>query len=319
MPRKGRTLELLVARVEAALGTAGVVVKSPDRLPDRDTGRLREVDVSLTATVGSTQVVVIVECRDRARKDDVTWIEQVAEKTRSVGAARAVAVSRKGLSEEARKKASALAVEVRTLAEIDPADLLRWFRCKEVFVGHLEVDVHLAVFATKRGGLGRTPLGQIAGDSKIIKLPASEGSCSLFDLLERAAAHLGILASPPTFGDGPQGDEEFDAGPPARRHFLIGFDPGTALEVEGRLVEVASIEFDVTFKRRARRVAYQAARTYESPRGKLSTVATAAHQTPKFIVELDVHERADGAQAVGMRVSPTGAQAPGTVTIASAE
>jgi len=125
--RKGRDLERLVALVEQVLGPQAEV-RSPDHLPDRDTGELREVDVSVRLRVGSTPVLIIGECRDRKAVQDSTWIEQLAEKAKSVGAARAVAVSRSGFYEPAIAKAKARGVEVRQLKSLTAASVLEAMR-----------------------------------------------------------------------------------------------------------------------------------------------------------------------------------------------
>src|ERR1043165_7781512 len=54
-----RDFEELVARIEALYLPTGAIVKSPDRIPDKDTGRLREVDVSIRMTVGSTVILIL--------------------------------------------------------------------------------------------------------------------------------------------------------------------------------------------------------------------------------------------------------------------
>ena len=91
--RAGRDLEQLVAHLETFLGPQGAEIQSPDYLPDRVTGERREVDISIRLHVGSAPVLVIAECRDRSRVEDVTWIEQLASKRDDVGAAKAIAVS----------------------------------------------------------------------------------------------------------------------------------------------------------------------------------------------------------------------------------
>lgn len=125
--RKGRDLERLVALVEKVLGPQAEVC-SPDYLPDRDTGEPREVDVSIRLQVGSTPVLIIGECRDRKAVQDSTWIEQLAEKARSVGAARALAVSRSGFYEPTIAKANARGVEVRQLKSLTAASVLEAVR-----------------------------------------------------------------------------------------------------------------------------------------------------------------------------------------------
>lgn len=125
--RKGRDLERLVALVEKVLGPQAEV-RSPDHLPDRDTSELREVDVSIRLQVGSTPVLIIGECRDRKAVQDSTWIEQLAEKAKSVGAARALAVSRSGFYEPAIAKAKARGVEVRQLKSLTAVSVLEAVR-----------------------------------------------------------------------------------------------------------------------------------------------------------------------------------------------
>jgi hypothetical protein len=125
--RKARDLERLVALVEKVLGPQAEV-RSPDHLQDRDTGEPREVDVSIRLQVGSTPVLIIGECRDRKAIQDSTWIEQLAEKAKSVGAARALAVSRSGFYEAAIAKAKARGVEVRQLKSLTAASVLEAVR-----------------------------------------------------------------------------------------------------------------------------------------------------------------------------------------------
>ena len=126
--KSGRELEKLVARLESLLGNGEVEITSPDRIPDKDTGKLREVDVSLRAKAGSSNILVILECRRRTRKQDVTWIEQLADKQKGLGADKAVAVSSSGFSQNAIKKAKARGIDLRTIEEIRHADLADWFR-----------------------------------------------------------------------------------------------------------------------------------------------------------------------------------------------
>src|SRR5690349_20691053 len=91
--KPGRALEMLTARIEGALSHAAVEVRSPDHIADRVSGGTREVDVAIRSTVGSAELLVIVECRDRARPADVMWIEQVKTKRDAVGASKAIAVA----------------------------------------------------------------------------------------------------------------------------------------------------------------------------------------------------------------------------------
>lgn len=126
MPRAGRQLELLTAEIEKALSPAPVKVISPYFVPDRDTGQNRETDVGIIGHLGSTQLLIIVECREREGAQDVTWIEQLASKRESMSAAKAVAVSVDGFTAPARIKAKALGIELREMKELKHSDIAGW-------------------------------------------------------------------------------------------------------------------------------------------------------------------------------------------------
>lgn len=70
--REWREFERLVAAIAKFLGPKGAVVRSPDRLRDTDTGKLREVDVSIRFRVGTDELLVTMECRKRKTRADVT-------------------------------------------------------------------------------------------------------------------------------------------------------------------------------------------------------------------------------------------------------
>jgi hypothetical protein len=124
--KPGRKLEQLVAKLETALAGTKVEVKSPDMLPDSDTGEMREVDVSLRVRVGSASLLIIAECRDRGRMQGVEWIEQLLAKGRSVGAQKVVAVSSNGFTANALKKAKQQGLDLRTLAGLSAEQIRRW-------------------------------------------------------------------------------------------------------------------------------------------------------------------------------------------------
>lgn len=123
-----REFELLVARVEAALAPLGTVVTSPDRVTDLISGNLREVDASIRHIVGERTMLVTLECRDRQCLEDNTWIEQLVTKQRSIGAERTVAVSSRGFSEPALRKAAHFGIDARIMRDIQPEHVLQLLR-----------------------------------------------------------------------------------------------------------------------------------------------------------------------------------------------
>lgn len=121
-----REFEELVARIEEVAAPRGAIVTSPDRLPDQRTGRLREVDVSIRSKVGTATVLITVECRKRRHRQDVTWIEQLANRRHALGAAVTVAVSHVGFSEAAKVVAAHEGIQLRQLHTVDRADIESW-------------------------------------------------------------------------------------------------------------------------------------------------------------------------------------------------
>lgn len=118
-----REFERLIARIEADADPHGVVVKSPDRVRCKVTGRLREVDATIRSKVGSSDLLVTIECRDRARVQDVTWIEQLASKKQSIGAALTVAVSSHSFSSDAERVAAQHGIMLRQTQDLALSDL----------------------------------------------------------------------------------------------------------------------------------------------------------------------------------------------------
>jgi len=113
-----------VAEMEPLLNRAGARIESPAWLPDKDTGELREVDVLVQLPYASRPVTITIECRKHKAKQDVRWIEQLAQKRQSVGADRTVAVSHSPFTEPAKRKAVQLGIELRTFSELDADELL---------------------------------------------------------------------------------------------------------------------------------------------------------------------------------------------------
>lgn len=149
MPKAGRDLEQLVARLEGALAGAGVTITSPDFFTGRNSGVAREIDVSLRHdSPSSGPILVMVECRDRGGAQDVTWIDGLVGKRDDVGADRAIAVSRSGFSAGAESYARAKGINLRRLHNITDEDVLSWVRPTELrayYLGlkprHIQIQV----------------------------------------------------------------------------------------------------------------------------------------------------------------------------------
>lgn len=188
-----REFERLVARIEQAMVPEGAVVKSPDRIRGVISGQIREVDASIRFRVGSVDLLVTVECRKRSAKQDVTWIEQLSTKKGAIGAARTIAVSSTGFSEEAQKAATIYGIELRTVSELQPGELVRWIRDFEVIHLYRKVELHRAtlVFGTDMP----RPSGSLA---PVGEKPFSDSTGNRFSLQDIWLARQG---EPTVYGD----------------------------------------------------------------------------------------------------------------------
>lgn len=130
MTQDWRKVELLVKHIEAALSSAGVEIKSPERFYYPDGVQKAEVDVTLRHNIGSSQIFIGLECR--LRKSDgqqgADWIREVASKGVSIGAHQMVAVSGTGFNAGAIREAETLNVGLRVVEDEDFAATSNWFR-----------------------------------------------------------------------------------------------------------------------------------------------------------------------------------------------
>lgn len=88
---------------------------------------------------------MMVECRDRRDVQDVTWIDEVAGKAEDVRADKVVAVSAEGFSGGARLSAAARGIEIRTLEELAPADVLSWLGVAELVILRPDAEMEVGV------------------------------------------------------------------------------------------------------------------------------------------------------------------------------
>src|SRR5688572_6542190 len=119
---KGEVFENLVEWITKCIHTHAVVTKN-DKLVDIHTKRKRQIDISIRIKDGPTDVLGIVEARDRSRPVGVEYIEQVNSKKVSVAADFCVIVSNKGFHKTAISKAQQLNIR---LISIDDALKINW-------------------------------------------------------------------------------------------------------------------------------------------------------------------------------------------------
>lgn len=136
-----RQFEYLVTRIEHALAPKGATVKSPDLIVDKLTGQLREVDASIRFKAGTSEFLITIECRDRIKIEDTTWIEQLATKQTNIGATKTIAVTSNSFTLPAIKKAKFYGIEIRKVTKIDLNSISKW-----ITVNHTQYNYNIVDF-----------------------------------------------------------------------------------------------------------------------------------------------------------------------------
>jgi hypothetical protein len=88
----------------------------------------REVDILIEKCVNGKTVRIAVECRDRADRDDIEWIDGLIGKYKNLEVHKVIAVSNSGFSRAAFLKAKVNHIELRTLEEASQIDFEREFK-----------------------------------------------------------------------------------------------------------------------------------------------------------------------------------------------
>src|SRR5437870_1379728 len=102
MPIRTNEFQRLIAIIQSHLDHGSTVTESA-MLPDSVTSRKREVDVVVSGRVGGQAVTVSIECRDRTRRPDVTWVDEMKTKHSRLQTNVLVLVSHTDFTPEARR------------------------------------------------------------------------------------------------------------------------------------------------------------------------------------------------------------------------
>ena len=145
MAKTGKRFEELVSWIEQCLHDTAKVTPNA-KLPDKDTGKLRQIDVLIELEDGPTKILIMVEARDRSRKFGVPALEALVTKRDSVGVDAACIVSSEGFTKTALEKAPKHRIRTFTFEGAKNYDWRGWLRARWVEVlqprwgGHLDVS-----------------------------------------------------------------------------------------------------------------------------------------------------------------------------------
>lgn len=194
-PTNWKDVQDIARRIESALGS-DCDVKSPDHLVDRVTGRRREIDFTIRSTVGSQSVLVIGECRKRAAKVDVTFVEQVVQKRADVKADRAIIVSTTGFTKGGRQKADHENISLMTLTEALEDKWPPWLALSSMEVLQRRFQVMQLRFERARNGgpeEGLVEIGEFRTTDKIILLSDGAEWGTVNQLVSRALREHNVV------------------------------------------------------------------------------------------------------------------------------
>lgn len=127
--KTGRSFERLIARIQKSVHDRAEIGVN-EKLKDIDTGRLRQIDITIRLSDGPTQFLGIVEVRDRSRPIGVRYVEEIFGKQRSVKADAAFLVSKSGFTKTAITKADQLAIRALSYEEAQDTDWSTWLQCR---------------------------------------------------------------------------------------------------------------------------------------------------------------------------------------------
>jgi hypothetical protein len=129
----GKEFENLVYLINKTLHKSAIVTIN-DKLIDKHTKRKRQIDITIKMKDGPTELLVIIEARDRSRPVGIEYVEQVHSKINSVGANCGIIVSNKGFYETAIKKAKELGIKIFTIEEALKNDWSVTFKSFKFFI-----------------------------------------------------------------------------------------------------------------------------------------------------------------------------------------
>lgn len=109
----------------------GTVLRD-QRIPDRITGQLRQIDALLTLETKGHTISVVIDAKFHSDPIDVKTVEEVVALASAVGACKSVIVAANGWTEPAATKAQHLLCDLRLLSLEDALELIvpdKWMMC----------------------------------------------------------------------------------------------------------------------------------------------------------------------------------------------
>jgi hypothetical protein len=274
--RSGTPLEQLVAFIESELAGPQFTVTTNERRHNSDGRPIAEFDIVVRGKIGSGKIAWLIECRDRAETAGVDWIQQLPTRRHDHGFDKVTAVSTSGFTNPAIECARNNNIELRTMQDVPPPDLLTWLRVPSVAFSskttaahgvvvhldssssHLEDEANAALEAVSRGSAAFKHADQLMTCDQLF-LACVRQRWSLFDDVAP---------------NGPDKLVELD----------VKFDPPTAVQLMTRLgdANIARAVFTGELRHRQGDAELRSAQTYADVNSDQCISETAVFSIPEL-------------------------------------
>ena len=144
--KKGKSFEDLIAWIHMCLAEKARIVPNA-KIPDKDSGELRQVDIAIYVTDGPYQMFIIVEVRDRKRPVGSGYIEEIRGKRNSVDSDTAVIFSKSGFTRPAIQKADKQNIRIMTYDEALQDSWTQWATMRTITVVNSNFQILRVDFA----------------------------------------------------------------------------------------------------------------------------------------------------------------------------
>jgi hypothetical protein len=122
MPKRSNPEQRLVTRIYQAIEATGATVLESQERCKAGLRKKREIDVVIERQTLGVTTRIAVEVRARGLKEDVTWIDCLIGKYKSLGVDKIIAVSTSGFTEAATEQANDEGIDTLTLADAEKFD-----------------------------------------------------------------------------------------------------------------------------------------------------------------------------------------------------
>ena len=122
MPKRSNDFQSLIKFIYDRITPETGTVTESAMVYDKDATTLREVDILIEHKLSGHDIKIAIECRDRARKDTVEWIDGLIGKISSLDVHKVVAISKKGFTETAVAKAESHGIDTLSLETASDKD-----------------------------------------------------------------------------------------------------------------------------------------------------------------------------------------------------